>query len=163
MAAKKDMTLIIDRIQRSLKDAGRKRVLRPIAREAIKLIVDRVRRRGSVKKDGAIVSRFLKLEDSTIRARRRFAFLSQYTTPETSNLHMTGEMIESIAIKSSKPGTIVIGPIGKRNRFLASLHDKGTKHMPDRPFMNISKGEKTKLTKFYRRTFLRLLKKEKLT
>jgi len=140
---------------------------------AIDMIQKRTRHRKSgVKRPGANTSRLKQLAKTTIEHRTGvMRYLHGDTTPQTSNLTYTGQMLDSIKLRILPRRGVDITPFGRRFGIKGGKSPVGgvtnlqvaKKVSIDRPFMYLSRGEMTKLVKFYQRTFDTLLGRRGLT
>lgn len=109
-------------------------------------MVDRTQGQGKgVKEFGGRVSKLKKLHPRTVKRRKRFKGLSGSTSPNTSNLTMTGKMLASLGFILKGRSSLLIRIKGSRNKKVAQ-HVQN-----DRPFMNLSKSEIVSLVKFFKR------------
>jgi hypothetical protein len=168
MAGKNDPLLEFKKtaklIEKTIKDGIDKKLLEPIAEEAIKIIVRRTRLGYGVSKHFGTKAKLKALSSKYVDIRSRFKNLDRSTTrPKKSNLTLTGQMLNSMAITKSKDGQIIIGPTGNRNDTDATNEDIARWNSErGRKFNRISQLEFNQLLRFYRKTFGDLLKKRDL-
>lgn len=160
---KTQLDAIFKRINDSIGEAAKASTLEPLASFAIETIALRTRLGYGVNKQFGEKENLKGLTSKYVLQRKRSRFLSDLTAPKKSNLTFTGQLINSLAIISSKDGKVVIGPTGRRkegnvtNAEVASYQaDQG------RVFNKLSEAEYLQLLRFYRRTFGDLLRKKKL-
>lgn len=115
-----------------------------LAKEVIKTIVTRTQDQGKgVKSFGGNRNKLKPLAESTVKKRKSFPRLSGKTTPSTSNLTMTGQLLRSLSYKLLGLGDILFVIVGDRNKKVA-------KHAQEaRNFFTISKTELNNLAKFF--------------
>lgn len=154
---------IFSRINKSMKDAADPLNILPTAQFTIDLIVKRARLGYGVDHDEGDKFTFPSLSANYRAFRARYSGLSGTTSPNKSNITLTGQLLDSIDVIRKKDGEIVIGPTGTRsgssltNKKLAGyLADQG------RPFMFVSRLEYQQILRFYRKTFGDLLGKQGL-
>lgn len=152
------LNAILGRVKNKIKSAQTAKVMRQFGNYVAETIVERTRSGRGVKKMFGNISKLARLKDSTIKKRELFKDLDQTTTPTTSNLTMTGQMLRSIKA-TAKDGVITIKPTGTRNIKLAQYAHDGSKYRQPRVFMNFSRGEMTTFVKVYRQIIGNLLKK----
>jgi len=88
--------------------------------------------------------------------------LSEFTTPNKSNLTFSGQMLESMKILKIKKNSVLISPKGRRRKSQLTNEEVAERVSGKRPFNNLSDLEIKKLIRFYRLNFGDLLKKKKL-
>ena len=152
------LNAILSRVKNKVKQAQSQKVLKEFGDFITEIIVERTRSGRGVKKMFGNISRLAPLKTSTIKKREMFAGLDNTTTPETSNLTMTGKMLRSIKTTVTE-GKIIIRPTGARNIKVAQYAHDGSKHRQPRIFMNLSRGEFTSFVKLYKKMMSNLLKK----
>ena len=138
MTAQRDITAFVRSLERGIKASIRSAVLKDIGKQARNVIVDRTRRGFSVKMTGDNKRIMKPLRQSTILRRQRKR-LAATTSPSTSNLTESGQMLRSIG-SSVKSGVITISPRrtrrdGKTNQQVANFVSG------ERPFLNLSRSE----------------------
>lgn len=140
---------LLKKMGEALEEATSKKVLT----EGKDLVVNDIKKRVTlgfgVKKNGANRSRFDKLSDGYVTQRRRDrkkGDLGPNAKPKKSNIHRTGQMIEEDldGIVDANDKTIIIGLATERSAKVAAFVEK------TRPFLNLSKGEIQRITKFFR-------------
>lgn len=169
--AKEQLDRIFRDIVETTDDLRSSRRLRELGEYAFELIVKRVRTaaRGSVEKPGAYPKKLDELKESTKKKRRGVAaLLHPLTSPNKSNLTYTGQMLNNMKVRVTKKGQVELGPRGRRKTIYGTkskvTNEQVTIYVSkDRPFMSLSRGELTKVVKFYDRTFYMLLKRRGLT
>lgn len=114
----------------------------------VKLIVDRTRNKGQgLNSDASRTKKLSKLAESTIK-KRRSTKLHPSTTPERSNLTMTGRLLDSLdfKVKPDPDGVIITIYISdaKANEYARYVSEEIE---PNRPFLGLSSGEYTKVNK----------------
>lgn len=152
------LNAILNRVKGKVKDAQTAKRLKMLGDYIANTVVERTRSGRGVKKMFGNISRLAPLKKSTIKKREMFRGLDSTTTPETSNLTMTGKMLRSIKAKV-QDGKITIAPTGERNIKLAQYAHDGSANRKPRVFMNFSRGELTSFVKIYRQIVGKLLKK----
>lgn len=103
-----------------------------------------------VKNHGGNLKKLKSLEPSTIKRRQRFRQLSGKTSPATSNLTMTGKLIDSISFKVLRTNKVQIFLKGTRNKKIGSYVSNV------RPFLHLSRGEIRNLNTFFKKLIGRL-------
>jgi hypothetical protein len=157
-SAKVQMNSILGRIKNKVKEAQSKSLLTDLGNFAANIVVERTRSGKGVPKMFGRISQLAKLKSRTIQKRSVFRGLDSTTTPEKSNLTMTGKMLRSIRA-IVREGRIEISPTQARNIQVAKYAHEGSKYRKPRIFMNLSKTEMDLVTKKYRQMFGVLLKK----
>lgn len=157
-----DIKKYFGRIDKTIKEAKNKNIMKAMAKQAIVLVVKRTRLGYGVDRNMAKRSRLKALSPSYTKFRKDFRSLSSTTRPKKSNLTLTGDMLKSMDIISLKDGKVIIGPTGfnrygESNQDIASYNAKR-----GRTFNRLSINEYNQLRRFYRKTFGDLLKKRKL-
>jgi hypothetical protein len=117
-----------------------KRILQELGELVVEIIRERTRDGKGVKAPGANTTRLKPLSKKYIQWRSKFGGLSSETSPSTSNLTLTGEMLDSLSF-DVRNGRLVVNVTG------ASNIKKAIYVSEERPFANLSKGEQTKLLK----------------
>ncbi len=105
------------------------------------MIVERVRSGSGVKAPGAPTSKLEPLSPAYIKVRAKDPNLSSETSPATSNLTRSGDMLAALRVVLSGSRVSVQIPPGK-------LLDRAYYTNLKRPWANISKGEETRLLAF---------------
>lgn len=111
--------------------------------------------------EGQAKSRLMPLTPEYVRRRRSFPNLSGLTTPNKSNLTLTGEMFERLGYKIKGGGVgakVIIGFHGSHYSGLTAQQLANIHHSGKRPFMYFTDKELVRLTQFYRRAFRRALR-----
>ena len=152
--------------ERAAKKAESKAVLSFLGDQMVGVVRERTRAGFGVEFDGDSESRFEPLAKSTIKARKKKT-LHPDTTPSTSNLTETGEMLDSLKAKFAK-ASVEIGATGSRNELLAEVHhywtDSAGKNrnvtIPARPFLNLSQMEIDLAASLWEDAFNKILEEE---
>lgn len=152
------LNAILNRVKNKVKSAQSAKIMREFGNYIAETIVERTRSGRGVKKMFGNISKLAPLKASTIKKREMFSGLDGTTTPKTSNLTMTGQMLRSVK-SMAKDGIITIRPTGTRNIKVAQYAHDGSKDRAPRVFMNFSRGEMTSFIKVYRQIVGNLLKK----
>lgn len=171
MSAERDIKSIVNNILKVFKGSRDNSVMRELAKFAIEMIVKRTRLgygvsklRGSesTRSSGITKVKLKGLSSRYIEYRKKYNKLSNMTTPRKSNLTFTGQLLKSMKIIKIGRGSVVIGPSGSRNDGLTNEFVGQDVAEKGRPFNDLYELEQKKLTRFYRKTFGDLLKKNKL-
>ncbi len=164
-------TLGMDRFTKRAKnfiehDAVSFKEMKALGLEAIKLILRNTRLGYGVDNAGNKF-KLKKHADSYKVFRKKFGFLDSTTKPSKSNLTLTGQLLRSIKVLTTKRLSVVVGPAGYRKRlgkqkpmandFLANILQKKDAGRSYR-FLDISNVDEKKLMRFYRRRFGDLVK-----
>lgn len=160
-----DINEIKKRLRAFLVSSNSKELKDKIGEYAIKLIRDRTRARKK-DMDGKPIDG---LEKETIDYRKRYrAFLHPATKPATSNLTMTGQMLDSITYKFKKNIITVFVPNTKRRPLAPFFNGKTTTNkivaenvQVRRAFLGLSSEDNDKINKLFQRE-LRLLTRKYL-
>lgn len=166
MSATNDLTKIINKLQKTVKQAVSRAALKEVGIFARDIVVKRTRLGYGVESNFGSKEAFAGLSDK-YKKRRASSDLSPLTRPNKSNLTNTGQMLASMKSFTPRDGTIEIRPTGKRddgytNEDIAEFNAIGGKNRPPRVFNFVSNNEYFQIIRFYRRTFTDLLKKVKL-
>ena len=129
-------------------------------RDMIKL---RTKLGDGVKKVGDPKQRLKALKESTKRDRERLkekGKLSQNTSPGKSNLTRSGDLLDSLKVKSVSTGKVTIGPSGTREDGLTN--EAVAKYVSEqgREFNNASKIELKRLNTEVKKDLRRLIKSQ---
>jgi hypothetical protein len=91
--------------------------------------------------------------------RKSFPNLSGDTTPNKSNLTLTGQMLDSMQVKEVTKGKVTVGPAGPRND-TTDTNEKIAEYVAEqgRPFNTLTKPELKGLTDLVRNKITKLLK-----
>ena len=141
-------------VRRAIRDAFSKQYFTQIGKQVRDQIRIRTRSGFSVRSNGARQQRLRPLSRGYVATRqfaRKVGLLSSATSPGTSNLTFTGNMLDSIAYKASNSGVI----LGFSNRRAIETADEV--QSKGRPFFNLSSSETRGLTRQFNnrlRTFL---------
>lgn len=157
---------LVKKLEKTVAESIKKTALIDVGVFARDLIVKRTRLGYGVEKDFDSKQKLAKLSSKYVKRRKMFNGLSAYTTPNKSNLTLTGQMLDSI-ISVTKDKIIEIKPSGrrddgKRNADIARYAEEGGRGRPKRIFMRISQLEFKQIVRFYRKTFGDLLRKRKV-
>lgn len=133
-------------------------------RQAAAMIKLRTRLGSSVADDGAAKGKLKPLAESTKAARaakKKKGKLSEFTTPNRSNLTDTGQMLDSVGVTKSGYGTVTVSPQGSRTGPGAKRNEKVAEYVTDagRPFNNLSKTEIKRLSDEVKRDLRDAIKK----
>lgn len=114
--------------------------LQIIGDETVRQLKGRVRKGNGVVRHDSEETRFAPLAKSTIKYKlKNLSELGEFARPKRSNLNHTGLMVDSISAQTNKMGfTINVGP---ERADIARYHHKGSKHLPKRPFLYLSRKE----------------------
>lgn len=163
-----DLADFCNRLRGVIGDMAAQETLKPMAEEAITIIVRRTRLGYGVP-DGSngTADRFKlpTLSKPYVKHRQRFpALMSGLTTPSRSNLTFTGQLLDSVQVLRIAPGSVVIVPTGGRQgESLTNAQLAGYVAAKGRSFLSLSSLEAEQLTRFYRNTFGDLLRNRRLT
>lgn len=152
-----------DRLKQSIVAARSPKVLREMGEKAIELIVKRTRLGFGVESHGQERERLKALSPGYVIQRGRFESLSSFTAPKRSNLTLTGQMLDSMAVLRVGQGSVVVGPSGTRDDGLTNAEVAGYVTAGGRPFNFLSRLEQEQVVRFYRNRFGDLLKNRRLT
>ena len=135
----------------------------PTAEYAISLIVKRTRLGYGVNVQFGSKQKLKKLSDGYIKRRARAKNLFELTSPKTSNLTMTGQMLESMRVLDRVNGKVSIGPTGARgNKQPSNAKVAAYQEKQGRIFNRVSQLEYQQVLRFYRRSFGDLLRRKRL-
>lgn len=154
---------VLDKIREATNASIAKELLGSTANFLVGEIFKRTKAGYGVSRNLGTASRLKPLSKKYIDYRRR-SFLSSDTTPGTSNLTFSGQMLASLSVLNIKSsGYISIGLVGSRQGSSLS-NDKVAKYQEEqgRTFNRFSEGESLRTLQFYRRSFNDLLKRKKL-
>lgn len=137
--------------ERRMNDALEEATSKKVLKEARDLVVNDIKTRVTlgfgVDKTGGSKKRFKGLSSSYVEQRRSLkkkGKLGNNATPKKSNVHQSGQMIEEDLAGTVDGNRIIIGFKTDRSSKIASFVEK------TRPFLNFSKGEVQRITKFFR-------------
>lgn len=138
-----DIKTVVNNLQRRFSRALTTKDMRDLGKLAAKAIVDRTKAGRGVRNTGGNERKLKKLSTQYIEFRKKQT-LDPSTSPATSNLTFSGDMLRSIKTISVKTGTrgngeLIVGPVGRKNI------RKATFVSVDRPFMNLSGKDIKKL------------------
>ncbi len=132
-------------LDKLLKKMTSKSLLLEVGDFVVDMIKDRVQGRGQgVRAAGSPTSKLKPLSKGWIMQRANSPRLSSETTPSTSNLTYTGQMLDGLYATFKNGKLIVTVKSG------AAL-EKATYTNETRPWVNVSKGEATKIRAFVER------------
>jgi hypothetical protein len=115
-----------------------------------------------VENNGDEKEKFKPLKSSTKESKKRHQAkgqLSEYTSPNKSNLTDTGRMTENIKGKGLTPTSGEVFVDGERNKEIAGYHEVGGGRLPKRPFLHADRLQIKRLTDFIRKDILDKIKK----
>ena len=141
--------LVDDVVNRSLTDK--------IGKKVVKTVKNRTRKGFGVKQNAGKAERLKPLRQPTKKKRRNLkkrGRLSGETTPTTSNLTESGQMLNNIGYRASDK-EVVVAPKGRQQQ-------KARQVSKDRPFMNLSKSEIKELADLIANEFINDIKKKGL-
>jgi hypothetical protein len=138
-------------IEGMLQKAKSPEVSRVIGEKVVDIIRTRTRRGYGV--TGSNLTRLKPLSKLHVEFRKTQR-LHPETSPGTSNLTLTGELLDSMTVKSSRNGFSIF--------FKGARNEKVVGHVSEtRPFFGLAKSETEEITNFFRRTFGDLVKRSK--
>ena len=149
----------LSRVKNLVLSAAKPNVMRELGNEAIRIIVKRTRLGyGADPKTIGARIKFPSHKPSYVEFRQKNrAFLSPLTKPKRSNLTLSGQLLDSMKIKSIKARSAVIGPSGGRSgRFAGNLNNEQLASVlakQGRTFNNLTIPEVKQLARFYRTRF----------
>lgn len=149
----------LGKIKNLVLSAAKPQVMRELGNEAIRIIVKRTRLGyGAEPKTIGNRVKFPAHRPSYVEFRQENrAFLSPLTKPKKSNLTLSGQLLDSMKIKSLKARSAVIGPSGNRSgRFAGDLNNEELATVlakKGRTFNNLTIPEVKQLARFYRTRF----------
>lgn len=162
-----ELEKIVSRLEKTLDKAISPKEAKALGEQAIELVRVRTRLGYGVKSPNGNRSRLKALTPKYIKFRRRFKRLSEFTRPSRSNLTLTGQMLDSLKLKTRKQkdrNITIITPSGSRRGGGPSNLDVATYQAEQgRIFNNMSKNETNQLLRFYRKRFGDLLRNSRLT
>lgn len=165
MSFRDDINQFTDALGIAIKEVSSQRAMKEYGKMAVKLIRARTRRGFGVIKTGANATRLARLAESTVEKRKRFPGLSSQTTPGKSNLTFTGQLLDSLRVKSVTNQTVIIGADRRRrkggltNEELSGIQQTRGRNRPARVFLNLSTNELKALTREFSFSFSKALKK----
>ena len=130
---------------------AKKRILNKLGNFVVQMILDRTRvdhRRVGIAGGNRV--KIEPLKQSTISRRRRVAGLHPSTSPETSNLTMKGDMLNSLTFNTVPSGDnfkLTVYFNDPKMSFRADVLIAGSDKMKPRPFMDIGRTELKKIEK----------------
>ena len=152
MSYERDVAKFSKSLTEALKRARSSKEMEFLAGAAINIIQTRTWKGKGVDRPGGNTFNLKKLSKSYIEQRKRNrGRLSAKTTPTTSNLTYTGQMLYSLGFKKGSKN-IVIGPQG--NRRDGGTNAKVAEYVSKvRPFMFLAADEQVQLNKFFVKRF----------
>lgn len=116
--------------------------MRKYGESAAQLIKTRTRLGSGVASSGGDKQKLKALSSSYKEQRKKFKQLSSQTSPGKSNLTRTGQMLDSMGVKSVKQDEVKVGPMGSRTEGNLT-NEKLSQYVTEagRPFNNLSKIE----------------------
>lgn len=146
--------------EREMNKALEKATGKQVLEEGKDLVVSDIKKRVTlgygVERTGGTKKRFDRLSSSYVTQRRRDkkkGKLGKNATPKKSNLHKSGKMIEEDLDGVVDGKTIIIGMQTDRSAKIAAFVEK------KRPFLNLSKGEVKRITKFFQSQITEIFRK----
>lgn len=133
----------LQKMNKALKEVTGKKLLTEAKDGVVSEIVTRVRLGFGVDKSGARKQKLKKLDSSYVRQRKK-SDLGKGASASKSNLHKTGQMVEEDIGGIVDGNKIIIGMETDRSAKVAAFVSK------QRPFLNMSRGEIQRLTKFFK-------------
>lgn len=128
---------IVEVIEDAIDDTFSRRAMRTLGDEMAAVIRARSKRGLGVDRDGGAERRFNRLSPRYVRQRRRRrSQLASWTSPRTSNVTFSGEMLSEFKAIQSRDGTVTLG----FRRRKAGQKAVWT-HQGGRPWANLSKNE----------------------
>jgi hypothetical protein len=118
--------------------------MKKIGLRAVEMVRLRTRLGYGVAKQGAVKERLKSLSRPYVGQRAEFKGLSDLTSPGKSNLTRTGQMLDSLDVKSTGTGTVKYGPTGERDDGLSNQEVAGYVS-EKRPFVNLSNVEEKRI------------------
>lgn len=137
--------------------AAQDELSKAMAAEAVDVILHRTRDGKGVAGEGGTLQRLKPLSKAYIE-RRRHSRLSSFTSPRKSNLTFTSELLSAMGIKRFKPGQWGVAFSGRHESGIAN-DLLSTYVSRERPFVNLSRDETSRVTEIGRRTFDDLVKR----
>lgn len=153
LSLKKQLENILQRkLKKIIADSTDKKTLQEIAEYTEALVKARVTKGYGVVKRGESEYKFKPLSKGYKKYRKEFKDLSPDTTPNKSNLHLTGDMVNSIK-GSVKPGKVIVNCTEEFNLKKAEWNEK------TRPFLELSRQELKKIKAYFSEKIKNILKK----
>jgi len=164
LSATNDISAFVRKLEASVQATVKSNELADLGNEAIRLIVKRTRLGYGVRGQGFDRYKLPPLSAFYVKQRQLDGSdLSGDTSPTRSNLTRTGQMLDSMAVISVKPGAVVVGPQGGRLDGPLGNDDVARWVSVRRPFNYLSRLEQEQLRRFYRNRFGDLLRNQRLT
>lgn len=159
MSASRDLSRAFKKIKRFLNvKAFSNKEMRVLGDRSVELIVKRTRAGKGVEKTGGKSKSLKSMRKHsplyTAFRKKNKRKLSKFTAPARHNLTLSGDMLDALKVTHIKKGKVTIGFNKNKEETKAEVNAKrGWK------FNNLSSPEIKQLTRFYRRTFGDLVKK----
>lgn len=135
---------VIEEIGEAIDDSFSRRAMRSLGEKMAETIKLRASRGLGVDRDYGPERRFDALSPRYVRYRtRRRAILAAWTSPRTSNVTLTGEMLTEFKAIQARDGSVTLG-FRKRRVGLKAIHV----HQNGRPWANISNKEFEQLVEY---------------
>jgi hypothetical protein len=172
MTVTNDLSRFAKKVTSSFDRMQSKRTYTFIAKVAIKLIQDHVRKGYGIERQGGSLRRLKGLSKNykKWRAGKGRKRLGRYAKPSFSNLNMTGKMINSMGILSISKKRVTIGPSKKRRRGskktnwqIAQYHHTGEGALPIRKFNYLSRREMDRVVGAFEQALTSELKNSRLS
>lgn len=127
--------------------------------EARKVILARTIAGQGVSETGGSIGRLKPLSKKYISYRQRYkSSLASYTSPSKSNLTFSGELLSSLTQKRVRPGNWQL--FFKGNHGTGISNARLARYVSrDRPFLNLGRTELRALNEFYKKEFVKLVKR----
>lgn len=161
--ATQSLKSIFTDLKKKLGQVGNQADLRAVGELSAEIIRERTRRGYGVAKQGGGQSRLKPLAKSTIKKRQYLAkrgLLSGLTSPATSNLTLTAQMLDSLSVVNVTKNTVSIAPRGRRSDSRIG-NAKVAEYQIDqgRVFNNLSKNEYKTVVDFYKARIEKIFKR----
>ncbi len=157
MTAASDFTKFIKGVEADVKRSGDNASLKRLGQFALEIIRDRTREGFGVPKSGGAEKPLKKLSPA-YRKQRRGMKLSSFTTPDKSNLTLSGAMLASLRVFTKK-GELTISPTGTDKKGISNQDKANWQEDLGRIFLRLSQDEMERVTEFYQTEILdKLLK-----
>lgn len=162
MAKNADLKRIVREMRRGIGFSISKKAMRKLGLLAIDIIVERTRNKFGVPFTGGRKERLKSLSPSYVAYRRRNQRkLAATTTPRTSNLTFTGQLLKSLVVKQVTNRKVTWGPNKRKRQVISGLTNEqvGEFVSEKRPFNNLAKSEIALLIKRLDRDLQKRLKR----
>lgn len=157
-------------LKRDIQAAAAPDAMRALGEKAIELIVRRTRLGYGVENAGderqplmPLSERYKRYRQLAFAGRVSGVTVSDMTSAGRSNLTLTGQMLDSMAVTKVSSKSATIGPIGYRTDGKANQQIANYVTKAGRPFNNLTRLEREQLIRFYRNKFGDLLKNARIT